>query len=485
MLFNSYIFIFVFLPITLIGYFALNHFHQNKIAKVWLVICSLFFYAYYNVAYLWVILASMVVNYVLCYAFNKLNKSKTGLRRFLFVLGSFINIGALFFYKYLDFILETANNFFNTDFVYLNLVLPLGISFFTFQQIAYLVDSYKGKAPVYSVVDYALFVTFFPQLIQGPIVLHNEIILQFQDEGKRKFNTDNFAKGLYAFSLGLAKKVIIADNLGKITTFGYGNISSLSSFEAVMTILAYTFQLYFDFSGYCDMANGISYMFNIELPINFNSPYKARNISDFWKRWHMTLTRFLTNYIYFPLGGSRCSTFRTCLNVMIVFLVSGIWHGVGFTFIVWGLMHGVAMVLYRLLKKWIDKVPYAVTWLLTFIFINLTWVFFRALTISDAGLLISRVFSGGFQLQEELVDTLIHTVPIHVVKNIFEFDGALNVILIAIMIGATIICLCTKNVQERVKQFCPKIINLLTTVFLLIWSILSLSGVSTFLYFNF
>ena len=485
MLFNSYIFIFAFLPISLIGYFALNHFHQNKIAKVWLVVCSLFFYAYYNVAYLWVILASMVVNYVLCLAFSKMGKHQSALCRLLFVIGLLLNIGALFFYKYLDFVLETANNFLNTDFIYLNLVLPLGISFFTFQQIAYLVDSYKGKAPVYSVVDYALFVTFFPQLIQGPIVLHDEIIPQFQDESRRRFNSDNFAKGLYAFSLGLAKKVLLADNLGKITSFGYSNIATLSSFEAVLTILAYTFQLYFDFSGYCDMANGISYMFNIELPINFNSPYKARNISDFWKRWHMTLTRFLTKYIYFPLGGSRCSTFRTCLNVLIVFLISGIWHGAGFTFIVWGLMHGVAMVLYRLLKKWIDKVPYAVTWLITFLFVNLTWVFFRALKISDAGLLISRVFSGGFQLQEELVDTLIHIVPVHVVKSFLRFDGALNVILIALMIGITIICLFTKNVQERVMTFRPKVLNLLFTLILLVWSILSLSGVSTFLYVNF
>ena len=485
MLFNSYIFIFAFLPITIIGYFVLNHFHQNRIAKVWLVICSLFFYAYYNVAYLWVIIASMVVNYVLCLAFGKLEKDKPAIRRVLFVIGLLLNVGSLFFYKYLDFVLETANNFFNTDFVYLNLVLPLGISFFTFQQIAYLVDSYKGKAPVYNVVDYALFVTFFPQLIQGPIVLHDEIIPQFQDESKRKFNSDNFAKGLYAFSLGLAKKVLVADNLGKIASFGYGNLAALSSFEAILTILAYTFQLYFDFSGYCDMANGIAYMFNIELPINFNSPYKARNISDFWKRWHMTLTRFLTKYIYFPLGGSRCSTFRTCLNVLFVFLVSGIWHGAGFTFIVWGLMHGVAMVLYRLLKKWIDRVPYAVTWIVTFLFVNITWVFFRALTISDAGLLISRVFSGGFQIQEELVDTLIHIAPIHIIKNIFEFDGILNIIMIALMIGATVMCLFTRNVQERIKSFRPRVYNLLTTVFLLVWCILSLSGVSTFLYVNF
>lgn len=485
MLFNSYIFIFAFLPITLIGYFALNHFNLNTIAKVWLVLCSLFFYAYYNPAYLWVIISSMVVNYLLCFAFGKLDKSKVALRRMLLIIGLFLNIGALFFYKYLDFVLKTANNFFNTDFVYLNLVLPLGISFFTFQQIAYLVDSYKGNAPLYSILDYSLFVTFFPRLVQGPIVLHDEIIPQFQDESKWKFNSDNFAKGLYAFSLGLAKKVLVADNFGKITSFGYGHLSTLSSFEAILTIFAYTLQLYFDFSGYCDMASGIAYMFNIELPLNFNSPYKARNISDFWKRWHMTLTRFLTKYIYIPLGGSRCNTFRTCLNVLIVFLISGIWHGAGFTFIVWGLMHGVAMVLYRLTRKWYDKVPYAVTWTLTFIFVNLTWVFFRALTISDAGLLISRVFSGGFTLNFEITETLLNIIPISIVTNVFSFSWTLNVLMIGIVIGFIVICLFSKNVLEKAKTFQPKVSNLITTFVLLLWSILSLSGVSTFLYVNF
>lgn len=485
MLFNSYIFIFAFLPITLIGYFALNHFKLNTIAKVWLVLCSLFFYAYYNPAYLWVIIASMAVNYLLCFAFQKMDQNKTGLRRMLFVFGILLNVGALFFYKYLDFVLKTANNFFNTDFVYLNLVLPLGISFFTFQQIAYLVDSYKGKAPLHIVLDYALFVTFFPRLIQGPIVLHHEIIPQFNDKHNLKFNADNLAKGLYAFSRGLAKKVLIADNFGKIVSFGYTNIANLSSFEAILTIFAYTFQIYFDFSGYCDMASGIAYMFNIELPINFNSPYKARNISDFWKRWHMTLTRFLTNYIYIPLGGSRCSTFRTCLNVLIVFLVSGIWHGAGFTFIVWGLMHGIAMVVYRLCRKWIDKAPYAITWTITFIFINLTWIYFRTLTLSDGNLLISRVFSGGFTLNSEITETLLNIIPISIVTNALDFSWTLNVLMIAIVIAFIVICIFTKNVLEKTKLFRPKVTNLLTTFVLLLWSVLSLSGVSTFLYVNF
>ena len=485
MLFNSYIFILVFLPITIIGYFIFNHFNKHNLAKIWLVVCSLFFYGYFNFSYLWIIVTSVIVNYLISYYFERSKSSKTKLRKVLLCLGLFLNIGILFLYKYLDFVFEIVGNIFNRDPIHLGLILPLGISFFTFQQVSFLIDSYRGQAKQYSILDYSLFVTFFPQLIAGPIVLHSEVIPQFENPKNLRFNMDNFAKGLFAFSRGLAKKVLIADNFGKFVSYGYTNISGLSSFEAILTILAYTFQIYFDFSGYCDMASGIAYMFNIELPMNFNSPYKARNISDFWKRWHMTLTRFLTKYIYFPLGGSRCSTFQTCINVLIVFLVSGIWHGAGFTFIVWGLMHGVAMVLYRLMKKWVDKVPYAVTWIITFIFINLTWVFFRAMTISDAELLLSRVFSGGFELHAEITDTLLHIVPIHFITNFFDFNGILNVMMIVVMTFTTAICLFTKNVQERVRAFQPKISNLFSSALFLIWSILSLSGVSTFLYFNF
>lgn len=491
MLFNSYEFIFAFLPITLFGYFAINHFNRNIIAKVWLVGCSLFFYGYFNFSYLWIIITSVIVNYLISQYFDKSKSSKRLLRRVLFGFGLFLNVGLLFFYKYLDFIFDCIGKIFNNDPIYMGLILPLGISFFTFQQVSYLIDSYKGKAKPYNILDYSLFVTFFPQLIAGPIVLHSEVIPQFENKKNLKFNVDNFAKGLYAFSRGLAKKVLIADNFGKIVTFGYGNISTLSSFEAVLTILAYTFQIYFDFSGYCDMASGIAYMFNIELPINFNSPYKARNISDFWKRWHITLTRFLTNYIYFPLGGSRCSKPRTYFNILVVFLVSGIWHGAGFTFILWGAAHGVAMVLYRIFRKWIDKVPYGITWFLTFVFVNLAWVYFRAETIEDANNVIAHIFNGGFTLNFELTETLLGIIPISILSNSLEFLNnifnieVLNFIMIFSVIAFTVICLLFKNVQEKTKLFKAKVSNLFSTYFLMVWSILSLSGVSTFLYFNF
>lgn len=485
MLFNSYIFIFAFLPIALLGYFSLNRIAAHRMAKRWLILCSLYFYGYFNFSYLWIILASITVNYILSLYFEKTRQQSTVLRKLIYWGGLTFNIGLLGFYKYLDFLFEIAGNILNTDPIYINLILPLGISFFTFQQTSYLIDSYKGKAKQYTMTDYALFVTFFPQLIAGPIVLHSEIIPQFENKDNLKFNTDHFSKGLYAFSAGLAKKVIVADNFGKIVTFGFSHISTLSSFESILAILAYTFQIYFDFSGYCDMASGIAYMFNIELPINFNSPYKAQTIADFWKRWHITLTRFLTSYIYIPLGGNRCGTLRTYLNILIVFVVSGIWHGAGYTFIVWGTMHGVAMCLYRMLKKQIDKLPSFVMWATTFIFINLTWVYFRAESVESASILIGRIFSGGFTLNFELTETLLNIIPISIVANIFEFNGSLNYIMIAIVSAFTSICIRLPNLQDQLRAFTPTTRNLLSTGFLLVWSILSLSGVSTFLYFNF
>lgn len=485
MLFNSYEFIFAFLPITLIGYFLLNRLNKPSCAKGWLVLCSLFFYAYFNVSYLWIIVTSIVVNYLLSYYFETKFSSNSILRKILFGFGLTLNIGLLFFYKYLDFTLETVATIFNADPIHFGLILPLGISFFTFQQVSFLIDSYRGQAKRYNLLDYALFVTFFPQLIAGPIVLHSEVIPQFENKNNLKFNMDNFAKGLYVFSRGLAKKVLVADNFGKVVSFGYANLSTLSSFEAILTIVTYTFQIYFDFSGYCDMASGIAYMFNIELPINFNSPYKARNISDFWKRWHMTLTRFLTTYIYFPLGGSRCSKARTCFNILVVFLVSGVWHGAGFTFILWGAMHGVAMVIYRLFKKSIDKIPYAVTWFFTFLFVSLTWVFFRAANISDANQVIAHIFRGGFTLNFEITETLLNVIPINIIANLLDFNGILNLVMIFIPLITTVICVFARNVQEKAQIFKPTLGNLFSTGFLLVWSVLSLSGVSTFLYFNF
>lgn len=322
MLFNSYEFIFLFLPITLILYFSLNNFRKYKLAKGWLVIASLYFYSYFHKSYLILIMVSIGINYLIG---NKLSESKNVIERKIFlILGVLFNVIGLGYFKYYDFFISNINAVFKINLPLLHILLPLGISFFTFQQLSFIVDSYYKKHLKYDFLSYCLFVTFFPQLIAGPIVLPTEMLPQFEDEENKKVNWENMNRGLYIFSIGLAKKVIIADTISSFATAGFDMMESLNIVEAWITSISYTLQLYFDFSGYCDMAMGIALMFNITLPINFDSPYKSTNIQEFWKKWHMTLGRFLTNYLYIPLGGNRKGELKTLRNLFIVFLVSGI-----------------------------------------------------------------------------------------------------------------------------------------------------------------
>ena len=276
---------------------------------------------------------------------------------------------------------------------------------------------------------------------------------------------------------------MIADKFGIFADYGFGSISSLTSYEALLTILAYTFQLYFDFSGYSDMAVGIARMFNFDLPANFNSPYKAKNISDFWKRWHITLTRFLTKYIYIPLGGNRKGIVRTYLNILIVYLVSGIWHGTGVTFLVWGLLHGIATVLYRIFKKQFDAVPSVIQWVLTFVFVNITWVFFRADSVDSALALLRQVFVGGWSIQinAALTESLLQPTFISVLSMLATIDVA---VLICFVL-ALVTVVATKNSNEKTLLMRTSMGTLIFTYILLAISILSLSGVSSFLYTNF
>ena len=292
MLFNSYLFILIFMPLCLIGYFGLNRLNQKKLAMIYLLGMSLWFYGYFNPKYLVIISISIMANYLLYQIMMRVGGRM--LRRMIFISGIAANIALLVYFKYTDFFISTVNSIADTDFSLLHITLPLGISFFTFQQISFLVDTYRKEVPVYDFVEYACFVTYFPQLIAGPIVTHDELIPQFRDNTKKHLNWENFSKGMYLFVLGLAKKVLVADTFGKVANIGFADVSALDSTNAIITMLSYTFQLYFDFSGYCDMAIGLGKMMNIDLPLNFNSPYKALTIVDFWKRWHMTLTRFFT-----------------------------------------------------------------------------------------------------------------------------------------------------------------------------------------------
>ena len=486
MLFNSYIFVLVFLPITLIGYFMLNKINQNTISKIFLIVMSLYFYAYFNYSYLIIILTSILFNYVIGKLLHKITNKNY--RIICLIMGLVFNIGVLFYFKYYDFFISNINYLLHTDFNLKHLLLPLGISFFTFQQLSYVIDCYKNTADEYPFVDYALFVTFFPQLIAGPIVLHSETIPQFNNKENHRFNPSNMNKGIYAFSLGMAKKVLVADTLGLLVNDGFANIQGLGTIMAMIVMLSYTLQIYFDFSGYCDMAYGLGLMFNIEIPMNFNSPYKAIDIQDFWRRWHITLSRFLTTYIYIPLGGSRKGKLRTYINTMIVFFISGLWHGANYTFIIWGLMHGIAMCINRFIKPYAKSVPNFIKWFINFVFINITWIFFRADTLNDAWLFIKELFNPNNNIDVTMLSKLVReefVLPL-MLKNIVITDGYKSLVFALIMISVLLITvLICKNTYELSKKFSTNCISIILIIIIALWSITSFAGVSTFLYFNF
>lgn len=487
MLFNSYVFILLFLPITLILYFALNHYKCTKLAKVALIIMSLWFYAYFHIGYIFILLGSVLVNYGFAKGIERADENGI-LRKVLLITGILGNLGVIFYYKYFGFFVSNINAVFSTSFSVGAILMPLGISFFTFQQISYLVDSYRSETKEYTFLDYSLFVTFFPQLVAGPIVTHKELIPQFGEQQRKRISQEEMARGIYLFSVGLFKKVIIADTLGLGADWGFAVPESLSAADTLIVSLLYTFQLYFDFSGYCDMACGIARMFHIELPVNFNSPYKALSIADFWKRWHMSLTRFLTKYVYYPLGGNRKGKLRTFVNIFLVFLVSGIWHGANWTFILWGAVHGVAQILNRVFNKVWSKVPRFLAWTATFIFVDLAWIIFRAGSLSDCGLLFRNLFmwkSGGISAELtgcfDIIEFTYLEEHFGVLQRIGEAIPGIHMwIVLAVSFAVAVF---GKNCYE--KKFEPTWQKAMGCIVMLVWSVLSLSGLSSFLYFNF
>lgn len=484
MLFNSYVFILLFLPICILGYFGLNHFGKYNFAQVFLLGMSLWFYGYYNPSYLWILIFSVLINYGVYLLIGKAKQQR--IKKTFMILGVSVNVGLLLYFKYMDFFIGNINGIFGTDIDFLRIAMPLGISFFTFQQISFIVDAYRGEIPGYSFVHYACFVTYFPQLIAGPIVTHDELVPQFLDKSKKKIDFDNMAKGIYIFTLGLSKKVLVADMFGKLVSYGYEVADTLTTLPAIIVILSYTIQIYFDFSGYCDMAIGLGKMMNIDLPQNFNSPYKALTITEFWERWHMTLTRFFTKYVYIPLGGSRKGTLRTYVNVFLVFLISGFWHGASWTFVVWGVMHGIFNILTRIFKKFIDKIPRVINWIVTFVFVNVAWVFFRAETFTKALTILKKAVAFDFSGFDTAFITYMESVEIAELLDILSLKNIFPPIaLVGYFAVAFLLIIFSKNAYEKMQNFKPTFIKFGTTLFLLLWSVFSLAGISTFLYFNF
>jgi len=460
LLFNSYEFLLVFLPLTFFIYFYLNSKKQITLSKIFLVIASLVFYSWWNVIYLPLILGSMIFNF---YVGQFLGKKRT---KQMLTFGIIGNVALLGYFKYTDFFIENFNWALNKDVELLHLALPLAISYFTFQQIAFLVDSYRGETKEYNFLNYALFITFFPQLLMGPIMHHKEIIPQFQTKWKSFIKWENVALGLFIFAIGLSKKTLIGDPLTDYAQYAFDNAQKLSMVEAWYASVSYVLSYYFDLSGYADMAIGIGKMFNINIPKNFNSPYKARNFADYWKRWHITLSRFLSDYVYKSLGGNKSLVWVMYLNIMITFFVSGFWHGAGWNFVVWGLLNGIFVVMAHMMKKANLEMNFYVAWFLMFFGLILTRILFVSNDFADAWYVTTTLFD---------ISNLRF-------ENLFYIDPYLQSFYIVLALYLALAC---KNSMEISENFKPNFKYIFYTVILLAASMFTFSSAKEFLYFQF
>lgn len=419
MLFNSYAFLFFFLPVVIAGFFGLARFGQN-ISALWLSLASLVFYGWWSPKYIWLLLLSVLFNYALGAAIGR--AQTRGISKALLIFAITANLALLGFFKYANFFVENINALSHSSYSWTNVVLPLGISFFTFTQIAYLVDVYRRIAREYSFNYYLLFVTYFPHLIAGPVLHHGQMMPQFARAETYRVRWDYVATGLSIFTIGLAKKVLLADNFAEYTSPVFSAAShgiQPDLIEAWTGALAFSLQLYFDFSGYCDMAIGVSLLFGIRLPVNFNSPYKASSIIEFWRRWHITLSQFLKDYLYIPLGGNRRGPALRHVNLLITMVLGGLWHGANWTFVVWGALHGAYLVVNHAWRGLVgNRVPdhgfvgraYLVAAsALTFVCVVIAWIFFRADSLHSAVLLIKGCLGyGGMSLPSSGAALLEH-----------------------------------------------------------------------------
>lgn len=541
MVFNSFPFLFAYLPVVLIAFRVSRRYLETKWVDLCLIVASLIFYGWNYPKCLPVLLGSLIVNYVWgCLLYKDLTKEpkttkkkiagktveKTGSelnnsvrkRKCILGAGIVLNVAVLCFFKYARLL---------PAFQGMEVDAP-GISFFTFTQIAFLVETYRGNIVPMGMREYGLYVSFFPKLMQGPIMLPEDFQAQRGDEKateEHKKRTravfKNFAmrstqtkdewwekllRNVILISLGLFKKVILADTLGQAVATGFENVSALNAIDAWVVMLSYTLQLYFDFSGYCDIAMGVAAFFGYDLPLNFDSPYKAVNIMDFWKRWHKTLTDFLTKYVYIPLGGNRKGTFRMYVNFLIVFFVSGIWHGAGWQFVVWGMMHGVLYVITRAVSgrgkdnnvrteadsgrihRMLRGLSHGVCVLLTFLYVNVAWVFFRASSVKEGVRFLHRLVRGGAGKVSRTIAEAFNLDEFWYVIKVFHLDRSSNsyfYVMVLFLIVCLLLIWVTPNAVQIAKKCKLNVGMILLAAVLFVWSVISFSGVSTFLYFNF
>ena len=482
MQFNSFIFILLFLPLTVTLYYTLNKINDT-VGKIVLLIASIIFYAYTDRVTLIVLGISLVLNYGFALAIANVKKW----RSFYLFTPIVINTGILLYFKYLNFVIENVNHFFMKSIPLKEMILPIGISFFTFQQIAYMVAVYRKEIEKNNILDYLVYILYFPKILMGPLTEPTDFMAQINDTTLKKVNLDNIVCGIKIFSFGLFKKVMLADVFAKAVTWGYTNIDIATSMDWILVMLFYTFEIYFDFSGYSDMAVGTSLMLNIKLPINFDSPYKAISIRDFWKRWHISLTKFFTKYIYIPLGGSKKGIFFTYVNTMIVFLISGIWHGANWTFIVWGILHGALSVFDRIFDKYQKKICKPIRWICTFIVVNVLWLLFRSDSISQWLDIIAKIISfPNLNISDGIIQVfnLQETVFISNVLGVTEFvkniRGFWMIVYLIVSYG---LCMLFENNYKKLEKI--SWITMFVSSIAFVWGFICLSGESVFVYFNF
>lgn len=481
MLFNSYEFIFLYLPFSIVGYFYFGK-RNIKWATLWLVIVSFLFYGWFDYRFVPLLFISICFNYFIGKRIE-IGKYK---RKWLFA-GIAVNIFVLGYFKYTGFFVENINLLYGSKLINLErIILPLGISFFTFTQTGYLVDAYRGETRNDSFLTYCEFVTIFPHLIAGPIINHKHMLPQFLNLNNFKINYDNVAKGITLFAIGLFKKVMIADTLSQWVGDVFVRANDLSCIEAWIGALGYTLQLYFDFSAYSEMAIGLGLMLNMIFPVNFDSPYQARNIIEFWHRWHMTLGNWVKNYLYIPLGGNCYGELIKMRNLLLSMVLIGFWHGAGWTYIFWGAMHGFALVINHQWRRFNVQLPDKFSRVITFIFVMIAWVFFRAESFQDAiSVLKAMLDIYNIRLpQESLIGKMLYNYGIVYSNLLWTMDVSIEKILLFIIMLLYLVFRIPNPMVIIEKMECNKTWLIITIVLLQI-VIYNLSQNSEFLYFQF
>ena len=482
MQFNSYEFILLYLPIIVLLYFGANRI-KPVLGKLVLIAASVVFYAYGRMNMLIYLGVSMFINYCAALLIRKYKVRNKA----MLALPIAVNAGLLLYFKYMNFAITNINLLFGRSLALREIILPLGISFYTFQQIAYIVATARGELADNSLIDYLAYILYFPKLVMGPIIDPVDFMTQLNQEERKHINIDHIAVGVKLFSLGLVKKVLLADTFSKGASWVYANLDQATAVDCILLILFYTFEIYFDFSGYSDMAVGVSSMINIDLPQNFDSPYKAISIRDFWKRWHMSLTKFLTKYIYIPLGGSRKGELFTYINTLIVFLVSGLWHGANWTFILWGLLHGLLSCLDRMFNKFEEKIFMPVRWLCTFVLVSVLWLLFSAESVAQWGQVLTKIL---FMQNTAVSEGLLSAFELSEQQFLYNTFGlqylsssvrGLNMILF--ILAAFIICLVPENNYRNNDHLHP--VMMLVAALTFVWGIICLGSESVFVYFGF